>query len=134
LGAAGVGRDRAGVADLATGLCVEGRAVEHDRDRVAVAWHHRDDGGLRLELLAADELGGSEPVEYRLEVGEIPVQRGLARLATADLPGPAQRGVVAVGVDVDAALRSDLPSHLQREAVRLVEVEGDVTGEGVARP
>ncbi len=129
-GRAGVGGDGAGVADLAARLGVEGRAIEHDRDFAVVAGNDRDDGGLRLELLAADEVRRAEPVEHRLEVGEVGVQPFLARLAATDLLRAPERRVVAVDVDVDAALCGDLLGHLEREAVRLVQVERDVAAEG----
>ena len=58
LGEAGVGADRAGVADLATGLRVERRAVEEDLDdAVVVGGQHREHAALRLALDVAGEVG-----------------------------------------------------------------------------
>jgi hypothetical protein len=50
------GNDRAGIADLAAGLGVERRAVEHDLDPVTVT-RQRDDGCFRSVFVATGELG-----------------------------------------------------------------------------
>src|SRR5690606_19688861 len=81
LGHAGGRDDDAGVAHLAAGLGVEGRAVEVD----AVA-DDADDGGLRLVLLAAGELGRAVLGQQLLLAGHLVAGGHAARLAVG--PGP----------------------------------------------
>ena len=121
-----VGADDAGVADLAAALGVEGRAVEEDRDLVAVAGDDGEDGGLRLHLLAPDEVGRAVVVEDLLEARAVGVDVALlARLLGA---GALLLHELVEGgeVDVDAALGRDLLGDLHGEAEGVVQAEGDV--------
>ncbi len=130
LGEAGVGADRAGVADLAARLRVEGSAVEEDLDdAVLVGGEHREDATLRLALDVAGELGLAELLEQlAVRVGVRMLGARLAGvLAAAALLG--HRRVEARGVDVDAALGRDLGGQLEREAERVVQAKRDIPRE-----
>ena len=120
---AGVGGDPAGVADLAALLGVERASVEHDR----VA-HHRQHGGLGLDILAADELGRTEPVEHVLIAVEALVVVDLASCGLGPLALLGHERVEAVDVDLDPPLRRDLLGDLEGEAEGVVELEGEVAG------
>ena len=96
LGAAGVGADRAGVADLAAGLGVERRAVEEDDDAaVAGSSTTASTRRLRLELLAPDELGRPELLEHLLERREVGVGVDPLGAGVRDLLGPARCSAIA---------------------------------------
>ena len=131
--------DDARVADLAAGLAVERRLVEHERgllagpqaaDLLAV---HED--GLDLAFrglgVVAQEIGGARFSRTSNQTLRSPRRRalpGLARLLLLLLHGR----VEGIGVDADAARLQRVLREVEREAVGVVELEGDIAGEHVA--
>lgn len=133
LGPAGVGLDDAGVAHLAAGLGVEGRAVEHDAELAVVALgHHGEHRGRGLVLLTAHEPGRPVGLEHLLVAGDVGRPPGLllGLLGPAALLG--HLGVEAGLVDRHARLAHDLLGDLEGEAVGVVEQEGHLAGQGLA--
>ena len=136
LGAPGRGGDRAGVADLAARLGVEGRPVEEDLDRPVGGGDHRQHapagGGV---VGVAGELRGAELLdELAVRIDSVVVDT----FGLAGLLGPAallgHLGVEAGDVDGDAALVGDLLGELEREPVRGNErVGSEVADEHVGR-
>ncbi len=133
-------REHAGVADLAAGLRVERRLVQHDRAGLAgleargflAVLHQRGDHAFGALGLVAQKFGGPELLAQRE-----PDRLG-SRLART-LPGLARLGLLAlhrVGegglVDADAARLQRVLRQVQREAVGVVQREGDVAVEHVA--
>ena len=136
-----VAADRAGVADLAARFAVERRLVDHHRNLgpfggrihgLAVA-HHCRDHAFCLFRRVAEELGGAKPVAQFVPDGF----RG--RLAGA---GPAGAGLgllplhgvgEAGDVDRNAALAQRILREVERKAVGVVEPEGRLAVEHVAR-
>ena len=121
---AGVGGDRAGVADLAAGLGVERRAVEERRPSPTTPTTR----GLGLVLLAAGELGGAV-----LGRGCRCCSSTSSPVATPPALAAARARGALVGhgrlepghVDLDAACSADLLGDLEREAVGVVQLERD---------
>src|SRR5215813_9287134 len=124
------GLDHAAVADLPARLAIEGRLGGDDLRRLAGANlaaflavdQQRGDRGLVLVDAVADE------ARYRGAADAASVARRLARLARA----PAlllHAGVEACVVDVDVRVAQDVLGHVEREAVGVVELEGDVAGQ-----
>ena len=120
-------RDLAGVPDLAAALGVERRAIQNDPPAGGV--QHLS---LRRQLGPPAELGrtrgGQQGHERRHIVG------GGHRTGTA---GPflllGHRGREALCVHLDASLRGDLHGDLEGEAVRVVQQEGDIAVDPLAR-
>ncbi len=130
---AGLRADRAAVADLATALGVERRAVEEDLEEVLAALARcRDDrqhAGLGDVVGVADERRRAELLDD-LAVGvDVGVVAALlpGRLRPAALL--AHLGLEARHVDGHVALAGDLLRQLEREAVRVVEHERGRAGE-----
>ena len=82
-------------------------------------------------MLAADELGRAGLVQDLVELRPAPCDLALVGLGPLALLG---HGLVEAGlVDLDALLGHDLLGHLEREAVGVVELEGHVARQGLAR-
>ena len=129
LGPAGVGGDRAGVADLAAGLGVEGRAVEHDGTSSAHGRCTPRPSEPRTPRGPTNSVGpncSSSSCEGSSASSSRPP---LLRASLARRPLLGHLGVEAGLVDVDAALGRDLLGELEREAVGVVQQEGDGAGE-----
>src|SRR5205823_13617909 len=122
---AGLGREPAGVADLAAALGVERCAVEEE-----TVTHDREHTSLALGLLITGELGGAELLDdlaVFLE-GLAVAFDALARiLAPAPLLG--HRRLEAGEVDFDTSLRRDLAREVDREPERVVQPERHVAGD-----
>ena len=132
----GLARNRHGpaVADLAAGLAVEGRLVRDDQDFAAglleapdllAARDQRQHFGFGRQRLVAEELRRAEPF------AEIEPERLGRRLAGAG-PGLAGLGAGAVHLGLEAVLVHAAPAasqhvarQVEREAVSVVEPEGD---------
>ena len=130
LDGAGLGADRAAVADLATALGVERRAVEEDLDagRSSPSLDRRGTHGqdarprrcrrrsrrTRSCRTARRPRGRRRGWRRRRPSGGPPWPAGAARAISVSKPGD---------VDGDAALAGDLLGELEREAVRVVEHE-----------
>ena len=136
-----VGRDRAGVADLAAGLGVERRAVEEDLDRSPSSRrgsdrHDGQDAHVAVVVAVADELGGAELLD-ELAVALDAVVVDAARPCGPPWPAGAARpsrrrsrrgrrstprsAVISVG-------------DLEREAEGVVELERGRAGQRPSRP
>ena len=125
-----VADDLARVADLAAGLAVERRAVEHDRDRLVVADLGqlieqvvlRDDAadlGRRLGRFVAEELGGLEGLLQRVDRAGLEDDVGdLAGLFAVLF----HRLAEAVPVEREVLLGGHALDQLGREAVGRVQV------------
>ena len=138
-------RELAAVADLAAALGVERRPVQ-DHLGLAVAGQlvvgdavadDRDDGRLgRRRLVAEEGRVAGAPEDRLVERQQLGVagQLGLAA-AAAPLALLGEGGLEARPVDAHAVLGRQLDRQVDREAVRVVELEGDVAGEdrGVGR-
>ena len=120
----------AAVADLAAGLGVEGRVVEHDHaevafvqfiDRRAVLVQRQDLAG-GLQLLVAVEGAGRAVVFERRRHLEL---AGGARLFLLARHG----GIEGGGIDGDAALAADVGGEVEREAEGVVQLEGGLAVE-----
>ncbi len=133
LGSPGVGRDHPDVADLATGLRVEGRAVEDDAHLVARIVEHREHACLALVFVATGELGRPELFdELRVALAVVAHALALARFLGASLL-LGHLGGEAVVVDLDSTLRGDLSGELERESVRVVQQERHRAGQAPRR-
>ncbi|MHC2377648.1 hypothetical protein ACVIHA_002023 [Bradyrhizobium liaoningense] len=133
-------REHAGVPDLAAGLRIERRLVEHDRARLAgleagdfvAVLDQRGYHAFGALGLVAQEFGRTQLLAQRE-----PDCLG-SRLARA-LPGLARRHLLALHrirerrlVDADAARLQRVLRQVEREAVGVVEREGDVAVEHIA--
>ena len=135
---AGVGVDPAGVGDLAAALGVERRLFELERHAAvgehAGGAHH----GVDLEALVADERG-LERRSVALEGLEL-AGAGLAAAccaARARSRCSAMRRSKPAFVDAHAPVLHDLAGEVERKAVGVVQLEGDLgrqLGARVARP
>ena len=127
---AGSGHDLARVAHLATGLGVEGCAVEEQ----PVA-HDADDRRLGLVLVATGEERGTVLGEQPLLLGHV-ATRGHAA-ALGGRPGPLAlvvHGRLEAGdVDAEAAQLGGLLGDLEGEPVGVVQLEGHRARQGAAR-
>ena len=116
--------DGAGIADLATGLGIEGRAIEHDR-RVVHVQHAR----LDLVVVATHEFGGTEGgehIEIGLDVDGAALDlAGILRAFALLLHGAPE----SVVVDGQVSFSDDLLRDLERESVGVVQQERDVAGQ-----
>ncbi|RIH81193.1 hypothetical protein Mterra_03332 [Calidithermus terrae] len=131
------------VADLAAALGVEGRLVEHHLHLGAggglleglVPRQQQLDLGLRFGLLVAHEDGAAVVLgEGGQGLVGLPEQVALeGHVAPGELLRLLQRALVAPGVHPDAAFVGDLEGEVEGEAVGVVEGEGVLAGEGVAR-
>ena len=125
---AGIGVDPAGVGDLAAAFGVERRLAELERQTTVAQLGAGADGGEDLEPLVADERAR--------QVGD------LRRWNASTSPGPdskspplggragtaallAHEMLEACLVDRHAVLGGDLARQVEREAVRVVQLEGD---------
>ena len=131
-------RDATVVAELAACFGVEGRAVEHDLDVLALArdGHHRavaEDAGddtLCRGLDVAGEAGGAtglEDLAVRRHGGDARLagsRVGLGALALLGHQAPESRLV-----DVEALLARHLQSEVEGEAIGVVQGEGLLAGE-----
>ena len=101
-------------------------------DRVAVA-DDRQDLGLGFLGRVAEELGGAQPFA-ELEPDRLGLRLAGARPAGARLLLLAFHGAREAGrVDGDAARLERVLGEVEREAVGVVEAEGDVAGERRSR-
>ncbi len=127
----------AGIADLAAGFAVERRLVEHHRDRRACSGglHRRtvDDEGADLRLRGldgvAEELGRPDLLT-QLE------PHALGRRLARPRPGGAGAGALlrhrrleAGEIDRPALLAQRILGEIEREAERIIEPEGDISGQ-----
>ena len=135
--------ETARVAHLTSHLAVEGRAVEHDRDllallrttdRLAVPHDGDDLAADEVVGVVALEVGGGQLVGERhpdVVVGTPCVAVGLG--AAAVLLG-LHLAVEGVHVDVVAGAARDLAGEVDGEAVGVVELEGHLAGEHLSLP
>ena len=134
--------DDARIADLAATLGIEGRLVQHDGDFSAGAGgdglhaidHDRDQFALRLPGAVAQEVGGADAL---LDVEPEAFGRGLPGAG----PGGAGAGLLLghCGVETDQIHLASLAAQgilrqVKREAVGVVEAEGDRAGQRLALP
>ena len=121
----------AAVAHLAAGLRVEGRLVEDD-DAFLAGGEALDRGALAVERHDAALLGERVvAAEAGLRAAVLELRAGL-ELATPRASAPAARAIAALKAAMsmlEAALAADVGHHVDREAERVVELEGDVAGE-----
>ena len=130
----------AAIADLAAAFGVERRLVEHDEAAFAglEARHflavldqreHHALGGLGV---VAEELGRAELVAqrepHRLRGGVARARPVLAGLGALALHG----GLERCGVDADIAAAQRILRQVEREAVGVVQLEGDLAGQRIA--
>ena len=127
------------VADLAATLGVEGRPVEDDLG-LAVAGQlveldavadDRDDATLgRGRLVAEEARVAGAPLDRAVQRGLLGLARELGlRARPAPLALLGEGALEAVAVDANAVLRRELDRQVDREAVRVVEAEGDLAGQ-----
>ncbi len=135
LGRAGLGGDRAGVADLAAALGVERGAVEEDLDGAVGPASTREDPSLGGVVGVADELGGAE----LLDELAVALDRRRRR-PRPDLRAALARSrcwvISALKPSMSTSTprsRGDLGGHLEREAVGVVEGERGVAGQASSR-
>ena len=127
------------VADLAAALGVERRPVEDDL-RLAVAGqlvelhpvaHDGEDAALGGRRLVAHEPRVADPaVDRAVERGQLGVLRELRlgpRAAAVALLG--KSALEPVAIDRDAVLGGELDGQVDREAIRVVKLEGDLAVE-----
>ncbi len=146
VGDARLGDDGAGVADLATALGIEGRAVQEDLDRAGVVAlhaleHGQHPGGRLVVLQAAPDEGGLAFAVEQGAVGRFVAGPGRLRRGPGALALLAHGGVEAGPIDFDPGVASQLLGQLDREAVGVVQGEGHVArqhlrpgGEGLLQP
>ena len=132
--------DEPRVADLAAGLAIERRLVEHQRPFLAALealgrLAALDDGAdlafRRLRVVAQEIAGAGLVLDLEPDAfggGLARALPGLARLLLLLLHG----GVEGRHVDADAARLQRVLRQVERKAVGVVQLEGDVAGEHVA--
>ncbi|EGO96301.1 hypothetical protein APM_0875 [Acidiphilium sp. PM] len=135
------GGERAGVADLAAAFGVEGRLVEDEGDLLPglgaaggrAVHHHGEDAGIALLGRVAEELGAAETVA---QVEPDGFGRGIAGAG----PGGAGAGFLlghrrgeALVIEAAMLLAQRVFRQVEREAVGVVELEGDRAREFLAR-
>ena len=127
-------RERADVADLAAGLGVEGRAVEHDLRVVALGGRvdfgavlqDREHPALALELFIAAELAFGIERPGRAQVdAEL---AGGARAIALQFHLPLEPRLV----DREPALTRDVGGQVHRETIGVVELEHRLAGDRLA--
>ena len=127
------------VADLAAALGIERRPVEDDLG-LAVAGQlvelhavadDRDDPALRRRRLVAEERRVADArLDGAVQRGQLGVLRELGlRAGPRALALFGQGDVEPVAIDPDAVLGGELDGQVDREAVRVVELERDVAGQ-----
>jgi hypothetical protein len=133
-------RNRARVAHLAAGLAVKRSLVDDQRNRLAgfgcvgfaAIAHDRLDHALGLLSVVAEEFRRAQPLTQRKPDR---LRSCLARAcpALARLGALALHGVVEpVKIDRDAALAQRVLRKVEREAIRVVKLEGGLAVEHVA--
>ena len=125
----GIGANLAGVADLAAGLAIERRAIEHDLDLLpgfgllhrSVDTEDRDDRGIRLLVLVAKELGARR--DRRVEIGAVAAGILEGGQRAAGLALLRHRRLEPGVVDFEPFLVREFGREIEREAVGVVEAE-----------
>ncbi|OPZ59193.1 MAG: hypothetical protein BWY87_01126 [Deltaproteobacteria bacterium ADurb.Bin510] len=129
---------QAGVADLAAGFAVVGRAVQHgqaffalleDLDRLAVQGLERQDGAAGLQVVVTHEVDVQVLVKIVVGLGYLAVE---ARRGPRQLALLLHLGLEAILVHGEALLGGDVLGQIEREAEGIVELEGGFAGDDLA--
>jgi hypothetical protein len=127
------GADRPAVAELAARLAVEGRLGGDKFDFRAcagfgpafAAGEDREDFGIGFEPIVADEADGAVERDPRLALAD------LARFARARAL-LVHQALEAADVDENAFVAEDVFGQVEREAIGVVKLEGDLAGKHLA--
>ena len=128
---AGVGVDPAGVGDLPAALGVERRLRQLDGDTAVAELAERADDGEDLEALVADEVDGDagRAALEVLDLARAGGERALLLGGAGALALLVHEVPEALLVHGHVLLRGDLAREVEREAVGVVQLEGDLGGQ-----